>query len=225
MKHVVHDDEKWFFVNSENQKIYLGPEREMPGRNTKSKYFIPKVMFLCAVAHPQYDYNRKSYFNEKIGFWPFIHMVPAQRSSQNRPAGTLEMKPLTMNREIYRSFLTKNVYPTIRSKLPVTHKGNFDFQQNNERPHVNVNDPEVSSRGLEEDWNINLTFQSAKSPDNDVLDLGHFNSVQSISQKDDCKNLPDLVDAMTNSFDELSKETLNPSFFVTSKSIRVIFDG
>lgn len=217
MRNVVHVDEKWFYLKRENQRMYLGPEEVMPERSTKSKHFIPKVMFLCAVARPQYDYNRKSYFDGKIGLWPFVHMVPAQRSSRNRSAGTLEMKPLTVNREIYRSFLTEKVYPAIRSKLPVTHKSNVVVQQDNARPHVNVNDREVSAKGREGDWNINLTSQPANSPDFNVLDLGYFNSIQSISQKNEYENLQDLVDAVTQSFDELSKDTLNASFLSLQK--------
>lgn len=61
MKNVVHVDDNWFFVKPENQKIYFGFEEKLPEQNTKSRHFIPMDMFLCAVARPQYDYNRKRY--------------------------------------------------------------------------------------------------------------------------------------------------------------------
>lgn len=61
-----------FFEKSENLRTYLCPGNEMPEQYTKTKHFIPKVMLLCAVARPQYDYNGKSYFDEKIRLRSFL---------------------------------------------------------------------------------------------------------------------------------------------------------
>lgn len=145
----------------------------------------------------------------KIGLWLFLHIIPAQRYCSNLSVRTLQIKPLTVNREICRSILTEKVYSAFRSKLPITPKSNAIVQQDNVRPHLNVNDREVSTKVWERDWKINLTFQPAKSPDFNVLDIGYFTSIQSIGQKNEYKNSQDLVDAVTQSFHEFSKNTLS----------------
>ena len=53
-------------------------------------------MFLFSVARPQYDYRAKRLFNGKIRVWPFVETVPAKRNSKNRPAGTEDVKPVSV---------------------------------------------------------------------------------------------------------------------------------
>ncbi|KAH9123464.1 hypothetical protein LEN26_009938, partial [Aphanomyces euteiches] len=48
------------------------------------------------------------------------------------------------------------------------------IQQDNARPHVEVDDPAVMMEGSSEGWTIHLTAQPAMSPDFNVLDLGFF---------------------------------------------------
>lgn len=50
MMDVVHIDEKWFFLSKETERYYLLPGELEPYRTCKSKRFIPKIMFLAAVA-------------------------------------------------------------------------------------------------------------------------------------------------------------------------------
>lgn len=52
-------------------------------------------MFLAAVARPQFDEDNNTIFDGKIGIFPFVYKEPAQRSSKNRVAGTLETKACT----------------------------------------------------------------------------------------------------------------------------------
>ncbi|RHY24072.1 hypothetical protein DYB32_008988 [Aphanomyces invadans] len=80
---VVHLDEKWFNAGKDCRKAYLVDGEDMDYRACKSKRFIAKVMFLCAVARP------RDGFDGKIGLWPFVKRTPALRSSRNRQAGTL----------------------------------------------------------------------------------------------------------------------------------------
>lgn len=56
-------------------------------------------MFLCAVARPRFNANESVVFDEKIGFWPFVELVPAQSSLKNRPKGTLELKPVGVRKK------------------------------------------------------------------------------------------------------------------------------
>jgi len=60
-----------------------------------------KVMFLVAMARPRFDSAGRETWSGKIGVWPLVEKVPAKRSSVNRPARTLETKPIgSITREV-----------------------------------------------------------------------------------------------------------------------------
>ncbi|KAG2970196.1 hypothetical protein PC120_g26610 [Phytophthora cactorum] len=67
MDNVVHVDEKWFYEDKDKRSYLLFPGEEPPHRTRKSKRFIPKTMFLAAVAGPRYDPNRKCMWDGKLG--------------------------------------------------------------------------------------------------------------------------------------------------------------
>jgi DNA-binding XRE family transcriptional regulator len=54
---IVHIDEKHFYLTRESQTYYLAPGEVEPHRECQSKRFIPKMMFMCAVANPIYLSN------------------------------------------------------------------------------------------------------------------------------------------------------------------------
>jgi len=114
MENAVFVDEKWFHLSKINQKIYLLPCESDPHRTTQSKHSIPKAMFLAAVCRPRYNVTATKMFDGKIGIWPFIEMLPAKRSSKNRPTGTILSMPVAATREVYRTAITEKVIPTIK---------------------------------------------------------------------------------------------------------------
>lgn len=118
MYDTVHIDEKWFNLFKASTKFYITPNEQLPHQSTTNKRYIGKVMFLTAVAPPRYNFSRKEYFDGKIGIWPIVKFVPAKRSSRNRPAGTLEMKIVDMNRPIYVQLLKEKVFAAIRERWP-----------------------------------------------------------------------------------------------------------
>ncbi len=67
-------------------------------------------MFLAAVAHPRYDRHRKSFFDGKIGLWPFVETRAAKRGSMNRPKGAPVTTPLTVDKDLYRKFLIEKFF-------------------------------------------------------------------------------------------------------------------
>ena len=80
----IHVDEKWFFISQETQRVYLTQnEKEtnkVPARKCKSKRYLIKVMFLCAVARPRFNDDGGIIFDGLIGCWPFVQRVRAQRT-------------------------------------------------------------------------------------------------------------------------------------------------
>ncbi|ETV64076.1 hypothetical protein H257_18986 [Aphanomyces astaci] len=67
----------WFNADKNVRKVYLTEGEEPEQRAWSSKRFIPKVMFLAAVARPRHDLERGVDFDGKIGIWPFVQYQPA----------------------------------------------------------------------------------------------------------------------------------------------------
>ncbi|KAH9107205.1 hypothetical protein AeMF1_017394 [Aphanomyces euteiches] len=86
------------------------------------------------------------------------------------------------------------------------------IQQDNARPHVEVDDPAVMMEGSSEGWTIHLTAQPAMSPDFNVLDLGFFNSIQALQHREVVTGIDDLVAAVHRAFDDLDWRVLDKTF-------------
>ncbi|KAM0826103.1 hypothetical protein ACQ4PT_069104 [Festuca glaucescens] len=142
---VVHIDEKWFFRTKKNQKVYLTPGEEPPHRETKNKGHIQKIMFLSAMIRPRYDRDGNCTFDGKIGVWPYVEWVQAQKRSKNRLRGAFELKPMEkVGKADSREYLVKYVLPAIKNKWPLSDRWNTIYiQQDNAKTHVTCDDPVV----------------------------------------------------------------------------------
>ena len=84
------------------------------------------VMLCCAVARPpRFDTSRNQQFDSKLGIWPFIYWESAQRSSRNRPAGTLVMKCLSVKNEVIESTLAATVVVLLQESRGITDNPNL----------------------------------------------------------------------------------------------------
>ncbi|KAF0717758.1 Aste57867_2111 [Aphanomyces stellatus] len=175
----VHLDEKWFYLTQERRRFYLVPGECKPVRSCKNKRYITKVMFLSAVARPRYIDDTDTWWDGKIGTWPFVEIVPAARSSVNRPAGTPEMKSVSVIRDVYRSFLIEKVLPAILDKWPNAKKI-VKLQQDNAPAHVPINEPAINAvfnTYASSGWQLLHLPQPLYSPDMYILDLGFFAAI------------------------------------------------
>ncbi|XP_071739090.1 uncharacterized protein [Rutidosis leptorrhynchoides] len=194
MFNVVHIDEKWFYLTKSSRRYYLVPGEDEPLRICKSKKFITKFMFLAAVVHPRFDASGNEIFSGKIGIFPFTTLEPAKRSSKNRVAGTLETKPIfSVMKEVTRTWLIEKVLPTIRAKWPQGHTGPIFIQQDNAKPHINVNDSRFLEEASRDGFDIRLCFQPPNSPDLNVLDLGFFRAIQSLQEQESLGTIDELI--------------------------------
>ena len=66
----IHLVEKWFFLTWEKEQYLLLPDEKNPKHCIKHKSHITKVMFLCAVARPQFNPSVNSSWDGKLGIWP-----------------------------------------------------------------------------------------------------------------------------------------------------------
>lgn len=211
MHNRIHVDEKWFYLKEGKLSALVGPEEGMPSRNVQSRRFITKVMFLAAVARPRFDKNGNVLFDGKIGIWAFTEEVAALRSSKNRLRGTLELKPINVDTEVYREKILKDLLPAIKSKWP-DRRSPIYVQQDGAPAHVADTDMAVVLSGNKYGWNINLDTQPANSPDFNVLDLGLFNSIQSTTWDRDITDIRDLVQSTEDAYYRLDPHTLNNTF-------------
>ena len=84
MSNVVHMDEKLFYITRTQQTFYLTQDEIEPHREIQSKRFVPKIMFMCAVARTIFSSEGEMIFDGKIGIFPLTHEVAAQRSSKKQ---------------------------------------------------------------------------------------------------------------------------------------------
>jgi hypothetical protein len=223
MLDTVHISKKWFFVSQPTVKCYLAPDEEELHRAAKSKKYITKVMFLCTIARPRWNRRANRYFDGKLGMWPFVEKVPAQRASRNRPRGALINKPVSVTKEVYKKFIIEKVMPAIKEKWPQCHRNmTIKLQQDNAKPHRIHNDPEQLQHMSTMTVKVDLFDQPPNSPDLNVLDLGCFAAIQALQQRQQQRTVDDLVAAVDKSLNELPSVTLGKIFVTLQKVMELV---
>ncbi|XP_074317958.1 uncharacterized protein LOC141654740 [Silene latifolia] len=221
MSHIIHMDEKWFYISYDGHKFYVVDGEELPHRSCQSKRYITKVMFMCAVCRPIYSEDGELLFDGKIGMFPFTKQQPAARSSINRPRGTMETKPIdSITKQVTRECIIEQVIPAIKTKWPEGASKNIYIQQDNARPHIKNNDPEFMAVANSEGFNIQLIFQPPNSPDLNVNDLGYFRALQSLHSKEAAKSVDELVNSVMQAYVDYDHYKLN-KVFLTLQSVMV----
>ncbi|KAI5429490.1 hypothetical protein KIW84_034179 [Lathyrus oleraceus] len=154
-------------------------------------------MFLVDITHQRFDAEDRELFSGKIGVFPLVTHEPAKRSSINRAAGTLEIKPITsVNKQVIRSYLIEKVLPAINEKwLREEIRSPIYIQQDNARTHIDTKDDEFCRVASRDGFDIRLMCQPTNSPDLNVLDLGFCNAIQSLQHKESPNSIDKLVKA------------------------------
>jgi hypothetical protein len=193
---IIFIDEKWFFLTQKSEKYYLLPEEDDPHRTCKSKNYIPKIMFLVVCARPRFR-NGESIFDGKIGCFPLVNYVPAQRVNERtgRVRGELMVKPIeSITRDVIRDFMLNKVLRAIRAKWPKEDLGKpIHIQQDNAPTHIKLDDPIFCEAAKQNGFDIRLISQPPNSPDFNILDLGFFSSYSSHSIQENAKTIEALV--------------------------------
>ncbi|KAF0692128.1 Aste57867_16754 [Aphanomyces stellatus] len=179
-------------------------------------------MFMAAVARPRYDYTKNRMFDGKLGVWPFVESTLAIRSSKNRPKGTPITSPTTVTGDVYRDMILRNVIPAIQAKMPaIGRRETINIQQDNAGPHQQLTTDFLRAHGVER---IDIVPQPAQSPDFNVLDLGLFNSIQSLQYQKRTRNIDELIGAVECALFELPVDTLAKTF-VTLQNVMATSTG
>lgn len=211
----VHIDEKWFFLCKDGESYYLVNDEEPPKRQTKHKSHIAKVMFIVAQARPRFVGEGGTYWDGKIGLWPFGKTVAAQRDSINRPAGTLEWENTNVDCDAYRSMLMNEIVPSIIDKWPAADYARLPtiyIQQDGAKSHI---DPEEDEEWMEYmetlavEEKITLYTQPPNSPDTNLNDLGFFAALQARYYAEAPGNSLEIISMVEKAFDEFDPKKIN----------------
>jgi len=126
-----------------------------------------------------------------------------------------------------RSYLISKVLGAIVQRWPRELRGQTIYiQQDNAPSHVPVNDEEFRTAVAHTGLDIRLINQPSNSPDLNVLDLGFFNSLQSLTYDMISRNLDDLIANVQNEFANYDPDTLNRVFLTLQGClIEVMKDG
>lgn len=117
----LHADEVWFYKVDIKGKYILLPEvlalgyvsRDFLNFAVESRGNIDKLMYLIVVARPRWEYG----FDGKIGCFPVAEWRQARNNSANRPAGTWEIRPVSMDAPMYFQMWRDLVAPAVVAKM------------------------------------------------------------------------------------------------------------
>ncbi|KAE8886581.1 hypothetical protein PF005_g8050 [Phytophthora fragariae] len=213
MLDTVHVDEKLFYITQPTRRFLLLPGEEAPIRRLRSKRYITKVMFLAAVGRPRFDPATQQFFDGKLGIWPFVEHVPAQRSSARRPAGTIITKDISVTKTSYRAMLIAKLLPALCEHWPEDTDGRpIVVQQDNAPAHIASEDQVFADAVAACGRRVVLRNQPPNNPDLNCNDLGLFASIQARQQKKNARTTDELIAAVTESYWELPMRTINATF-------------
>ena len=225
MRSTFHLDEKWFFICRTSKGYYLTPEEKAPAQKVHHKKHISKVMFLCTVARPMLANGR--YTDGKVGCWPVGELKQQQKVSKNAAAGTWKFVNETIDYEGYKRMLIDKVLPALRAGCPrsLSHSANGQpkilyLQDDGAGAHGKLaEDPEFLAACTADGFHFQLRRQPSQSPDLNVLDLGFFNHLQSLTWRRKIFKSPEgLIKAVYRAWLDSPNEALN-DVFLTLQSI------
>ena len=221
--HDIHVDEKWFYLTKEGQRYSLADDERLPKLTTRSKHSIEKVMFLCAQARPR-RLSDGSFFDGKLGCWPFGCVGQAQKRSKNRRKGDPVWVNVNVNRDECRLMLVVNLLPAIAERWPgqelMDDNTVITIQQDGARTHLPLNDgdwlEELEELGLQN--KVKILTQPAQSPDLNINDLGFFNSLQARHWEHNPTSSFDIIEMVQQTHTAHDPATLN-RIWLTHQSV------
>jgi hypothetical protein len=203
-----------------SERYYLLPDEDAPHSTCKSKNNISKLMFLCVTCHPRFE-NEVCTFDGKIDCFSLVTFEHAKRSSVNRLAGTMEVKPITsIIRDVIRQFMIEKVLLAIKAKWPRDDVNKpIYIKQDNAPSHIDVHNPLICGTAQQDGFDIRLICQPANSPDFNILDFWGFSchTINSVQEKSKYNSGPNSSCAEVC---DLSITTINLEF---CKSIRCMY--
>ena len=179
-------------------------------------------MFLAVCARPRYDPHSKTFWDGKIGIYPIMELVPAVYNSKNRPKGTLETKNVTMDSAKYREMLVDHVLPDIHAKFRGDRNSAIFLQDDGAGPHTREKTQDFIPMVAMDEYGLDIQMkrQPPQSPHFNVHDCGLFNSLQKEVVSEAPANIDELIDCVTDAWDNLSRDTIDNVFLSVQCAMR-----
>lgn len=203
-------DESWFYLQQEEERLLLLDGNTLPPASTVShKNNIQKIMFDCGIMRP----NMEQGFDGHIACNAIVKTVAAKKSSKHRPKGTMEIKTLNVDTNVYTEFMTGDgmFIDTLREKTSELYE-HVTIQHDNAPAHTKFcKQPickQVCSTGTP---TITIVFQPSNSPDLNLLDLCMFSGMKcrSSSLKGQCHcSLESFIDIIKEVYHSYSPESI-----------------
>jgi hypothetical protein len=122
-------------------------------------------------------------------------------------------KSINVDRDTMRSYLISKVLPAIVQKWPSNDRARTIWiQQDNASSHVPPNDSQFQTAVAQTGLDIKITYQPSNSPDMNVLDLGYFASLQSLTHRRACRNIDELIQNVETEYENYNPNTLRRVF-------------
>jgi len=103
--------------------------------------------------------------------------------------------------------------PAIVAKWPTNDRARTIWiQQDNASSHVPPNDFQFQTVVNQIGLDIRIMYQPSNSPDMNVLDLGFFASLQSLTQRTVCRTLDQLIQNVEKEYEDYNPNTLRRVF-------------
>jgi hypothetical protein len=176
------------YVSREKDSYILVAEHE-EGNGEDDVYRSARKLHLIMCVHtlPRFDHTANQMWDGKLGMWPIVEFVPAERSSVNRPRGPPVWRNTSVTKDVYRQLLLEKVIPSIKEKWPRAQWNNnaviIWIQHDGATSHIDADDEEFE-QGLVIlgvfDKIVLVYKQPANSPDVNINDLGYFRALQSL---------------------------------------------
>ena len=137
-------------------------------------------MCLTEMARPCQNPLTKEWWDGNIGTWFFVEKIVAKRSSKHRPKGTMESKPVKVDKLLFIQKCIDDLLPAIKAKWPTWAPKCIRIQQDNATPHpkpgmsaaLNVKLQDMATRG----WDMAFVCQPLNSPDLN-MDVSKYSEV------------------------------------------------
>ncbi|KAI9917522.1 hypothetical protein PsorP6_013095 [Peronosclerospora sorghi] len=187
-----------------------------------------KVMFLVAVARPQWDPHKNAYFDGKIGAWPFVredgegHEAGKSVLMQATLASSRPLRPLeTVTKDHVQHMLTHLLLPAIRGNMPVRLRQTPIYIQQDSAKIRCAGDAAFMEEGHKEGWTIHLQHLPPFSPDFAVLNSALFKPMQDAvkASASSTSSLPEVVACVERGFASLTKSQINEAFLALQKAM------
>jgi hypothetical protein len=201
------------FVKEGFAFVHFATDKTVPHRTCQNKGHKMKVMFLTAVAQPQYNEDGICIFDGKIGMFPLVDYIPAQQASRNHAQGVIVTTPaFSVTKNKYQEFMVNKVIPAIKDKWPDCNR-NIVIQHDRAPAHIRVDDAEFVAAATTGLSNISLELQPPKLPDINVLDLSFFCALQAARwRQESARTIDGLIQQVYDAFEEFDPQKIDFGF-------------